>query len=193
MALRVIRDVAAINAALINDASRKWTEAKNRFAIDEKNSFIIASAVADQVLGMFICLMSENKTEGNEFINSQVHMNCVLPDGRILDDNVRVESEMNLLPEFGYKRPFREVLPYIVKDSIEYREFLPNGDKTKSSRLFWKWDTAKLADANCPLKLQDVTAERARLMAEDMERRGEDTSDNFFAVEVDDEIRAMFA
>lgn len=190
--MKILRDLKAINNLLVKDSSRTWTEAKNRFAIDEEGSFGIAHAVADQILGTTICKMSTRQEDGSEFINAQVHMNCVLPDGRILDDNVRIDSDMNLLPKFGYKGRFADLLPYIVKDSIEYRSFKKNADgKTKSSRLFWKWNTERIAAADCPLKLDDVSAKRAELMAEASE--DVDTSDNFVAVEVDEEILAMFA
>lgn len=176
---------------LAKDSSRKWHEAKNRFAIDEANSFGISNSIADQILGTTICKMSTKEEDGSEFINAQVHMTCVLPNGRILDDNVRIDSDMNLLPQFDYKGRFADLLPYIVKDSIEYRSFKPNANgKTKSSRLFWKWNTERIAAADCPLKLEDVSDKREKLMALASD---EDDSDNFVAVEVDEEILAMFA
>lgn len=189
--MKILRNLNEINAMLVKDSSRQWTEAKNRFAIDEANSFGIAHAVADQILGTTICKMSVSETDGSEFINAQVHMTCVLPGGRILDDNVRIDSDMNMLPQLDYKGRFSDLLPYIVKDSIEYRCFKPNAKgETKSGRLFWKWNTERIAAADCPLKLEDVSDKRAKLMAETSE---EDTSDNFVAVEVDEEILAMFA
>jgi hypothetical protein len=192
--MKILRDLNAINAMLVKDGSRDWTEAKNRFAIDEENSFGIAHSIADQILGTTICKMSFRESDGSEFINAQVHMTCVLPNGRILDDNVRIDSDMNLLPSFGYKGRFSDLLPYIVKDSIEYRSFKPSGEgKTKSSRLFWKWNTERIAASDCPLKLDDVSAKRAELQAEYAEQSGDDNSDNFVAVEVDEEILAMFA
>lgn len=192
--MKILRNLNEINEMLAKDGSRTWTEAKNRFAIDEENSFGIAHAVADQILGTTICKMSTRQEDGTEFINAQVHMTCVLPDDRILDDNVRIDSDMNMLPQFGYKGRFADLLPYIVKDSIEYRSFKPNADgKTKSSRLFWKWNTERIAASDCPLKLEDVSAKRAELQAEYAEQSGDETSDNFVAVEVDEEILAMFA
>jgi hypothetical protein len=194
--MQVLRNVNEINQRLVSDKSRAWTEAKNRFAIDEKNSFGIASNIADQLLGTVISKMSTASDTGEEFINAQVHMTCVLPNGKILDDNVRIDSDMQLLPEYGFKGRFASLLPYIVKDSIEYRAFLPNSEgKTKSSRLFWKWDTNKLAAADCPIKVTDVSADRDRLQAERDEREGADNSDNFvsLAPEELEELAALFA
>ncbi len=185
--MKILRNLAEINKAVVTDGSRSWTEAKNRFAIDEEKSFGIAHAVAADILGTTISKMSVNKETGEEFINAQVHMSCTLPNGRILDDNVRMDSDMNLLPAFGFKGKFSDLLPYIAKDSIEYRVFKPNADgKTKSSRLFWKWNTERLADANCPFKTEDVTAIRD-------EQRGsysEDFGGGFETVEVSAEFIA---
>lgn len=182
----MLKNINDINAALCKDSSRAWTEAKNRFAIDEDKSFGIPHSLAPSILGTVICKKSTTN-EGDEFINAQVHVTCALPGGRFLDDNVKIDSDMALLPAYGFKGKFAEMLPYIKKDSVEYRVFKPNGEgKTKSSRLFWQWDTDKLADANCPFKTQDVTADREEIRTREAEQRGDDGSDNFTAMSAED-------
>lgn len=183
-----------------------WNRTTKTHVLDSERSYVASNAlVAQMAHTMVVAQRAVRDTDrnreqrldriGEEFLSAQVFWG--IENGMNTDSApIKVDRDMKLLPARGFKGDFAtEVLPYIIPDSVELRYYKVTDEgaeqgRTDCTRIFWRWNTEKLAAAGCPLKVEDVNMMTEEVRSNNAEKGIVGTS-NFTPVDINALIEAL--
>lgn len=203
-AMKQITSETAARQTLFTNANQRVFKTEVLHELDEEN----CEAWSDEMVAKYAGSLSvdtdfvrdsDRDDCGQEFVRANVSFR------EREGDNVhrtfyRVDRDVRLLPECGWSGNFvNDVLPYIVPGSVRINVYKPTAaglakGKHEYRNISWRWDTDKLADSHCPLKLSDISLLRDRVDMSNAERGFETASSlTLMSAEEQEELAALFA